>query len=106
MRPRPQGAASEIDATSRKLEAKVGGFEGAWEAVRKSCDTLQTQLALADTVTVSNRLPRASTTKLNLNYCIQGSLPYYASCLENARRQYIALRECMTAYAQGRAPNL
>ncbi|KZT71688.1 hypothetical protein DAEQUDRAFT_763541 [Daedalea quercina L-15889] len=82
---RPQGATAEIDAAARTLESKLGGFEDAWDAVRKSCDTLRTRLALADTVT--------------------GSLPYYESCLTNARRQYMALRECMTAYAQGRTPN-
>ncbi|KZT71689.1 hypothetical protein DAEQUDRAFT_723763 [Daedalea quercina L-15889] len=48
-----RGFAKNIDSTARELESKLGGFEFAWDVVRKSCDLLQTQLALADTVTES-----------------------------------------------------
>lgn len=43
-----------LEAAALSLQAKVGGFEDAWDAVRKSCDTLQTQLGLVQTVAVSS----------------------------------------------------
>ena len=69
MRPRPP--TSEIEAAVLSLQGKVGGFEDAWDAVRKSCDTLQTQLGLVQTVAVRDYILSAwSDCRLNATRCV------------------------------------
>ena len=63
MRPRPPTTA--VGAAALSLQKEVGGFEDAWDAVRKSCDTLQTQLGLVQSVAVSDPVPSRICPRLN-----------------------------------------
>lgn len=99
----PRSTAAQIKEDCRELSNRLTAFEEAWEVVKLSCADLLINLAMAQSMTVSDL---CSSFSLMLNICLQTVPAVYDSNVRSAQRVYSPLIECMRAYSQNRSPEL